>query len=73
MSLRPGYTAHDVPPATIMAFSQERLAKFKLPRYIEYVEQLPKTASGKISKQELRAAKTDLRAASFDFVENRWR
>jgi acyl-CoA synthetase (AMP-forming)/AMP-acid ligase II len=73
VSLRPGYSARDVPPATIMAFSQERLARFKLPRYLEYVEQLPKTASGKISKPELRAAKTDLRESSFDFVENRWR
>ena len=73
VSLRSGYTARDVPPATIMAFSQERLAKFKLPRYLEYLEQLPKTASGKIAKQELRAAKTDLRESSFDFAENRWR
>jgi crotonobetaine/carnitine-CoA ligase len=73
VSLRPGYSARDVPPDTIMAFSQERLAKFKLPRYLEYLEQLPKTASGKIAKQELREAKADLRESSFDFAEHRWR
>jgi acyl-CoA synthetase (AMP-forming)/AMP-acid ligase II len=71
--LRPGYRAEDVPPATIMAFSRERLARFKLPRYIEYVDSLPKTASGKIAKQDLRGAGKDLRAASFDVVEDRWR
>jgi crotonobetaine/carnitine-CoA ligase len=73
VSLRSGYTARDVPPETIMAFSQERLAKFKLPRYLEYLDQLPKTASGKIAKPELRAARADLRESSFDFVEHRWR
>jgi acyl-CoA synthetase (AMP-forming)/AMP-acid ligase II len=73
VSLRPGYRLEDVPPGRIMAFSQERLARFKLPRYIEYLDSLPKTASGKISKQDLRGAKKDLRDSSFDVIENRWR
>ena len=30
------------------------LAKFKIPRIIEFVEQLPKTLSGKIRRVELR-------------------
>jgi acyl-CoA synthetase (AMP-forming)/AMP-acid ligase II len=71
--LRPGCRVEDVPPGRIMAFSQERLARFKLPRYIEYVDSLPKTASGKIAKQDLRATAKDLRDGSFDVVEHRWR
>ena len=71
--LRPGCRVEDVPPSRIMAFSQERLARFKLPRYIEYVDSLPKTASGKIAKQDLRGTGKDLRDGSFDLVEHRWR
>jgi acyl-CoA synthetase (AMP-forming)/AMP-acid ligase II len=71
--LRPGYGRADVPPDRIMAFSRERLARFKVPRYLEYVDSLPKTASGKISKGDLRSARKDPRDSSFDFVEHRWR
>ena len=73
VALRPGYRTQDVPPSRILAFSQERLAKFKLPRYLEYLDRLPRTASGKISKQDLRGTGQDLRDRSFDFVESRWR
>ncbi len=59
--LRPGHHKEDVPPSRIMEFSQERLARFKLPRYIEYVDSLPKTASGKIAKPDLRGTGKDLR------------
>ena len=39
----------------LMAFLQERLGKFKLPRIIEFTdEQLPKTGTGKIRKMVLR-------------------
>ena len=73
VALRPGYRVEDVPPGRIMAFGGERLAPFKRPRYIEYMESLPKTASGKIAKHDLRRAKQDLRESCFDVVENRWR
>ncbi len=36
------------------AFCQERLAKFKVPKQIAFVPELPKTGSGKILKTELR-------------------
>jgi acyl-CoA synthetase (AMP-forming)/AMP-acid ligase II len=71
--LRPGCRVEDVPPGRILAFGQERLARFKLPRYVEYVRSLPRTPSGKISKQDLRGAGKDLREGSFDLVEQRWR
>ena len=37
----------------IIAFCQERLADFKCPKTIEFREDLPKTAAGKILKREL--------------------
>ncbi|UCH33280.1 MAG: long-chain fatty acid--CoA ligase [Armatimonadota bacterium] len=38
----------------IISFCRERLARFKVPRKIEFRDQLPKTATGKILKQDLR-------------------
>lgn len=38
----------------ILAFLQERIAKFKLPRKIEFLEALPRNPSGKILKTALR-------------------
>lgn len=40
--------------AAIIAHCRERLAGFKTPKLVEFVEQLPKNASGKILKRELR-------------------
>ena len=38
----------------LIAFCKERVAAYKYPREIEFVEVLPKTASGKILRQQLR-------------------
>jgi fatty-acyl-CoA synthase/long-chain acyl-CoA synthetase len=39
----------------VMAFSRDHLANYKLPRSVTFIEELPKTGSGKILKRELRA------------------
>ena len=49
--LRPGAA---VDPAEVRAFCRERLARFKVPRFIRVVEAFPLTASGKIQKFRLR-------------------
>jgi acyl-CoA synthetase (AMP-forming)/AMP-acid ligase II len=48
---------HEPPPAAdeIIAFTRERLAGFKVPKSIEFVETLPRNPSGKVLKQQLRA------------------
>jgi len=38
----------------IIAFCRERLATFKAPRIVEFVNELPKSATGKILKRVLR-------------------
>ncbi|HOJ70439.1 MAG TPA: long-chain fatty acid--CoA ligase [Syntrophorhabdaceae bacterium] len=38
----------------INSFLNERLARYKIPKYIEFVDRLPKTASGKIRKSLLK-------------------
>jgi long-chain acyl-CoA synthetase len=39
----------------IIDYCTERLVKYKVPKYIEFIEQLPKSAVGKILRKELRA------------------
>jgi long-chain acyl-CoA synthetase len=41
-------------PAEILRFCKERLADYKIPREIRIVEALPRTATGKIAKLELK-------------------
>ena len=38
----------------LITFARERLAGYKLPRSVEFVEELPRTPSGKVLKRELR-------------------
>jgi long-chain acyl-CoA synthetase len=45
----------DVTPAEVIAFCQERLAKFKCPRDVRILPSLPKSPIGKILRKELRA------------------
>ena len=51
----------------------KNLARFKIPRYVEFVEEFPRTPSLKIRKSALLGAKEDLRAGSFDREAGRWR
>jgi HIP---CoA ligase len=38
----------------VLAFARERLANFKVPRRVEFVDQLPRNLAGKVLKRELR-------------------
>jgi benzoate-CoA ligase len=49
--LKPGQQADE---ATLKAFVKDRLAPYKYPRFIEFVGELPKTATGKIQRFRLR-------------------
>jgi acyl-CoA synthetase (AMP-forming)/AMP-acid ligase II len=40
--------------AEILAHARERIAGYKLPKSIDFVDALPRTPSGKILKRELR-------------------
>ena len=49
-------TKHDreIGPGDIVEHCRGRLASFKIPRYVEFVEEFPYTPTGKIQKQKLR-------------------
>ncbi|MET4643806.1 long-chain acyl-CoA synthetase [Streptomyces atratus] len=53
VSLRPGAL---VESGELGAYCKERLAAYKYPREVEILPELPKTASGKILRRELRSA-----------------
>jgi long-chain acyl-CoA synthetase len=51
VALKPGASAE---PEEIIAFAKDRLAAYKYPREVRIVDELPKGATGKILKKELR-------------------
>ncbi len=51
-------------PAALISFARARLAHYKCPKVVELVAALPKSASGKILKRELRAAADAARGTS---------
>jgi fatty-acyl-CoA synthase/long-chain acyl-CoA synthetase len=49
---RPG---SELTAEAVVAFAREHLANYKIPRSVSFLDELPKTGSGKILKRELRA------------------
>ncbi len=49
--LKPGQTATE---EEIVQYCKERMAKYKVPKYVELIGELPKSAIGKILRKELR-------------------
>jgi acyl-CoA synthetase (AMP-forming)/AMP-acid ligase II len=50
--IRPGQTLDE---AGLRAFCKERIAGYKCPRSVEFVDVLPKSGPGKVLKREVRA------------------
>jgi long-chain acyl-CoA synthetase/crotonobetaine/carnitine-CoA ligase len=69
--LAEGKTEADVSPADIQAHCLQRLSKFKVPRYIAYVNAFPRTPSNKIAKNKLIAGVEDLTQGAFDLLEDK--
>jgi fatty-acyl-CoA synthase len=52
VELKAGQT---ITPDEVISFCQEKVAKYKVPKYVEFVEELPRNALGKVIKAKLRA------------------
>jgi long-chain acyl-CoA synthetase len=52
VSLRPGASLTE---EELIAFAKERMAAYKYPRQIEFLDEIPKTVTGKLLRRELRA------------------
>jgi benzoate-CoA ligase len=59
--LRQGTTGTPLLAAELQQFVRDRLADYKRPRWVEFIPELPKTATGKVQRYKLRerAAQTD--------------
>ncbi len=59
--LKPGYKPSPELARDIFEYARKNMAPYKRPRIIEFVEQLPKTISGKIRRVQLRALEKERR------------
>lgn len=64
---RPGAS---VDPAALVAFVRERLAAFKVPRFVEFVDEFPRTPSERVEKHKL--ARDDPRRGAWDAATGTW-
>lgn len=55
VQLAPGVPASDETRETLMDHLRQHLAKYKLPRSLDFVDELPRTPTGKLRKHQLRA------------------
>jgi benzoate-CoA ligase len=53
--LKPGHAASNGLCDELRAHVKSALAPYKYPRWIEFIDELPKTATGKIQRFKLRA------------------
>jgi long-chain acyl-CoA synthetase len=71
--LQPGFSSDQITPSQVIDYCRDKLAAFKLPRYIEYMDEFPHTSSGKIAKQELDSAASRRPRRIFDRSVDAWR
>jgi len=57
--LKPGFIGNAEMVSTLLEFVVSRLPNYKRPRCVEFVSELPKTATGKIQRFKLRQASPD--------------
>ena len=62
----PGETTGPLSPADIIYWCADRLAYFKVPRYLEFRPELPKTPTMRVRKDVLRLERPDLTTDCFD-------
>ena len=54
VQLQPGVSPSDALTDDLIGWARDRLANFKCPRTIDYVEELPRSAAGKIQRKVVR-------------------
>lgn len=73
LTLQEGQQPDEALVARIVAYAEKRLAAFKVPRYFEFIDEMPRTTSFKVAKTELARARVDQRLGAFDRVDRVWR
>jgi acyl-coenzyme A synthetase/AMP-(fatty) acid ligase len=57
--LKQGFASSPELDAELKTFVKDKIAPYKYPRWIEFVSELPKTATGKIQRFKLRQRETE--------------
>ena len=73
LKLKPGISREGFSLDALFEHCKKNLAAFKVPRYVAFIDEYPRTPSDKIAKSKLVAATDDLRRDSFDRVDGIWR
>ena len=70
--LKPGEDETSVPPAALVEHCAARLAAFKVPRYIEYCRDFPRTPTLRVQRHRLTAVTGEDGARVFDRASGQW-
>ncbi|MBM3540418.1 MAG: acyl--CoA ligase [Alphaproteobacteria bacterium] len=73
VQLQAGLDKETVTPQRILAHCEANLARFKVPRFIQYRDSFSYTASDRVEKKSLAKAGEDARAGAYDKLEKSWR
>lgn len=74
LKLKSGLSASDLPPDQVLQHCAKHLAAFKIPRYLQYMEEdFPRTPSRKIAKKRLIQDTQDPFENTYDAQEKCWR
>ena len=55
IQLKPGIEQSDEIGQSILKFANEKLAKYKVPRGLDFIDELPRNQAGKALRQKVRA------------------
>jgi len=70
--LREGQSPQTMSPETIIAHCRQHLARFKVPRYVQFYSAFPKTGSSKIAKKRLVDGEGVTVSETFDVSTGNW-
>jgi acyl-CoA synthetase (AMP-forming)/AMP-acid ligase II len=71
LQLAPGVPGDEATAASIVANAGSQLARFKVPRYVEFVADFPRTPSERVSKPALKARAVEHPGVTYDFAPRR--
>jgi acyl-CoA synthetase (AMP-forming)/AMP-acid ligase II len=72
IQLTPGYQPDTPTAVSVLDHARAKLARFKVPAYLEFVESFPMTPSARVQKRKLLEPERDQRTGVFDAAANTW-
>lgn len=70
--LKEGKSPADLPPQAVLDHARRHLARFKVPRYIQYYAAFPRTGSNKIAKKRLQDGEGTVLTDTYDSATGQW-